>query len=84
MNLYENYWMDEEDDVRVTNISKRLTQGEKEMFDVAERHKMEVLTRYKKKEENANEKIRENIVKEREETLVRFQFFKDYTGQKYI
>ena len=48
MNLYENYWMDEEDDVRVTNKIKRLTQGEKEMFDEAERHKMEVWIRYKK------------------------------------
>ena len=51
MNLYENYWMDEEDDVRVTNKSKRLTQGEKEMFDEAERQEMEVLIRYKKKDE---------------------------------
>ena len=102
--LYENYWMDEDDDAMVSYVSNSQTQEEKEMFDEAERQEKEALVRYKKNEKKKKmqakreqvkkamatplsplperelcqyEKIRENIIKEREEALAKHEFFED-------
>ena len=102
--LYENYWMDEDDDAMVSYVSNSQTQEEKEMIDEAERQEKEALVRYKKNEKKKKmqakreqvkkamatplpplperelcqyEKIRENIIKEREEAFAKLKFFED-------
>ena len=62
--LYENYWMDEEEDFRVANVSKSLTQGEKEIFDEAEMQEMEALMRYKKNERKKKMQAKREQVKD--------------------